>query len=94
MTSAILWGTAAGFFGALAVSEIILRQAGPLLRHAPWKALTAGAAARTAWVLLALALVLSRGWAEPRSFTISLFLGYLAAQVIEGVRYRRFFERQ
>ncbi len=93
MTSAIVWGLTAGL-ATLAVSEIILRQAGPMLRRAFWKALLAGAAARAVWVLLVLAFVLSRGLAEPRAFTASLLLGYLAAQVIEGMRYQRFFERQ
>ncbi len=93
MMGAILCGLTAGF-ATLAVSEIILRQAVPMLRHAFWKTLIAGAAVRTAWVLFVPAFVLLRGWAEPRAFTISLFLGYLAAQVIEGMRYQRFFERQ
>ena len=93
MTSAVLWGLTAGL-ATLAVSEIVLRRSGPLLRRALWKTLLAGAAARTVWVLFALALVLARAPVEPRAFTISLLLGYLAAQVIEGMRYQRFFERQ
>lgn len=91
--SAILWGAIAGF-GTLAVSEAVLRQAGPMLRGAFWRALVVGAAARTVWVLFVLAFVLARGFPEPRAFTLSLLLSYLAAQVIEGVRYQRFFERQ
>jgi hypothetical protein len=93
MTSAILGGLIAGL-GTLAVSEVILRQLGAMLRGNFWKLLTLGAAIRTTWVLFVLTVVLSANLLEPRSFTISLMLGYLCAQMVEGVRYQRFFERQ
>ncbi len=92
MTGAILWGLIAGF-GTLAVSEFILRQT-PLMRTEFWRALTLGAMIRTTWVLFILAFVISRNLLEPRAFTLALLLGYLSAQIVEGVRYQRFFERR
>ena len=93
MTSAVVAGLTAGF-ATLAVSEIVLRRVGRRSGRAFWKALTAGAAARAAWVLIALASALSLGLAEPRAFALSLLASYFAAQVIEGTRYRRAFERR
>ncbi len=92
MTGAILWGLIAGF-GTLAVSEIILHQV-PLMRTEFWRALILGAVIRTTWVLFFLAFVISRNLLEPRAFTLALLLGYLGAQIVEGLRYQRFFERQ
>lgn len=93
MTSAILGGLIAGL-ATLAVSEIVLRRIGAASGRAFWKTLSAGAAARAAWVLLALACSLSLGAVERRAFTAALLLSYLAAQVIEGLRCRRVFERR
>ena len=93
MMSAILWGLVAGL-GTLAVSELILRQSEPMMHSDFWKLLTLGVAVRTTWVLLVLAVVLTRQSVEPRAFTIALMLSYLLAQVVEGIRYQRFFARR
>lgn len=93
MMSAILWGLVAGL-GTLAVSEIIVRQSEPMRHGDFWKLLTLGVAVRTTWVLLVLAVVLTRQSVEPRAFTIALMLSYLLAQVVEGIRYQRFFARR
>ena len=75
------------------ISEAVLRLGAPVLHSNLFHALAAGAAVRTFWVLALLAWAIRGGMPEPRAFVPALLLGYLAAQVFEGVRYTRYFER-
>lgn len=92
MISEILAGLFCGLATA-AVSEAVLRLGTPVLRHSLFKPLATGAAARALWVLALAGWALSGGTADPRLFVPALLLGYLAAQVFEGIRYARYFER-
>lgn len=76
-----------------AVSEAVLRLDPPILERNLFKVLAAGAGLRTLWVLALTAWALLGGAADPRLFVPALLLGYLAAQVFEGFRYTRYFER-
>lgn len=79
--------------GSAVVSEGILRIGAPVLQQSLFRALAAGAALRTLWILALLAWALSSRAVEPQLFVPALLLGYLAAQVFEGVRYTRYFEK-
>ena len=92
MTLEIVSGLTCGL-GSAAVSEAILRLGPPVLEQSLFRALAAGAALRTLWILALLAWALGTGAVEPRLFVPALLLGYLAAQVFEGVRYTRYFEK-
>lgn len=76
-----------------AISEVILRLGTRVLERSLFHALATGAALRTLWVLALLAWALTGGISDPRAFVPSLLLGYLAAQVFEGVRYTRYFAK-
>ncbi len=92
MTGEIVVGLTCGAASA-AVSEAILRLGEPMLRRSLFKALAAGTALRTLWVLALTAWVLSSGSADARAFVPALMAGYFAAQVFEGFRYTRYFEQ-
>ncbi len=92
MTWEIVAGLACGLASA-AVSEGILRIGAPVLEQSLFRALAAGAALRTIWILALLAWALGSGAVQPRFFVPALLLGYLAAQAFEGVRYTRYFEK-
>ena len=91
-----MWEVVAGLtcgLGSAAVSEAILRTGAPVLEHSLFRALAVGAALRTLWILALVAWALGTGAADPRMFVPALLLGYLVAQVLEGVRYTRYFEK-
>lgn len=92
MTWEIVAGLTCGL-GSAVVSEGVLRIGASVLSRSLFKALAVGAALRTLWILALPAWVLGSSAVEPRLFVPALMLGYLAAQVIEGVRYTRYFER-
>ena len=92
MTWTIAAGSACGL-ATLVISEATLRIGCSSLQRGLFRALAVGAALRTVWVLAVLAWALSNGISDPRAFVLALLTGYLAAQVFEGVRYGRYFER-
>ena len=92
MTWAIIAGLACGL-GSAAVSEGILRLGAPVLETNLFRALAVGFALRTLWILALLAWALGGDAVEARLFVPALMAGYLAAQVFEGVRYTRYFQR-
>ncbi len=92
----MIWEIAAGVACGLAtaaVSEAVLRLVPAVVERSLFRALAAGAALRAMWVLALIAWALTAGSGDPRLFVPALLLGYLAAQVFEGVRYTRYFER-
>ena len=92
MISEILAGLLCGL-ATTAVSEAVLRLGTPVLQRSLFKALATGAMLRALWVLALTVWALSSGAADARLFVPALMMGYLAAQVYEGVRYGRYFER-
>ena len=88
MTVAAVWGLLCGAV-TIGISELLLHCWGARPIPAFWKLSLLGVAIRTAWVLGALILVLTLTDLEPRAFTIALMATYLAAQVVEGIRYQR-----
>ena len=93
MSEAFAIGIAAGL-GAAAISEALLRL-WARRPDAPAMAFAfGGAALRTVWVLAALALGLGLFALPAAGFAAGLFTAYLASQVAEGLRYRRFVERR
>lgn len=54
----------------------------------------AGLALRTIWMAAALGLGLASGWVEPKAFVAALLGSYLVAQIVEGLRYRRFVDNR
>ena len=92
MTWELVAGLTCGL-GSAAVSEGLLRLGAPVLEHSLYRALATGAALRTVWILGLLTWALISGAVQPRTFVPALLLGYLAAQVFEGVRYTRYFEK-
>ncbi len=92
MISEILAGLLCGLATA-AVSEAVLCLGRSALRRSLFKALGTGAALRTLWVMALAGWALNSGVADPRLFVPALLLGYLAAQVFEGIRYTRYFEQ-
>ena len=85
-------GLACGL-ATVAVSEAVLRMIPEVTEQRLFRALATGAALRALWVLSLIAWALTASSGEPRIFVPFLLLGYLAAQVYEGVRYTRHFER-
>ena len=91
-----MWEIVGGFtcgLGSAVVSESILRTGPPILEHSLFRALAVGAALRTLWILALVAWALGTGAVDPRMFVPALLLGYLVAQVLEGIRYTRYFEK-
>ncbi len=92
----MIWEMAGGLACGLAtaaVSEAVLRAVPTIVESGLFRALLVGAALRALWVLALLFWVLTAGLGDPRLVVPALLLGYLAAQVFEGVRYARYFER-
>lgn len=92
----MIWEITGGLAGGLAtvaVSEAVLRIMPGAVGNSLFHALGAGAALRALWVLSLLAWILAAGPGDPRLIVPSLMLGYLAAQVLEGIRYTRYFGR-
>lgn len=89
MTAAIFAGTAIGL-GTGLVSEAMLRYWMRRPNEPAMKVLLRGLLLRTALVLTALAVILSRGWFDEIVFVSAVVASYLAAQVWEGFRYQRF----
>ena len=92
----MIWEIAGGLACGLAtaaVSEAVLRAAPAVVEHSPFRAHAASAALRALWVLALLSWILTAGPGDPRLAVPALLLGYLLAQVFEGVRYKRYFER-
>ncbi len=75
------------------VSEAVLRLMPDVMEQGLFRALAVGAALRALWVLAIVAWALIAGASDVRLFVPALLLGYLAAQVFEGIRYTRYFER-
>ena len=91
--SAIFFGLLAGL-ATVGLSELLIRFWGSGSLHSFWKVLLVGAALRAAWVLGLLAAVLMTGIADAKPFTIALLGSYLAAQIMEGLRYQRMIRTQ
>ena len=89
MTAAIFAGVAIGL-STVFVSELMLRYWKSRPNETAIGILLRGLLLRTALVLSALVVVLSRGWFDEIVFLTALFVSYLAAQVWEGFRYQRF----
>ena len=92
MSPSMSIGLACGLASAL-ISEAVLRLGAPLLKRHLFRALAAGIALRSLWVLACAGWALSSGEPGAASFVVVLLLGYLAAQVFEGIRYQRYFEQ-
>ncbi len=92
MSPLIATGLVCGLASAV-VSEAVLRLDAGMLKRRLMHALAVGIGLRTLWVLTLAAWALSGGVANPPAFVLALLLGYLFAQVFEGVRYERYFER-
>ncbi|MCB1019990.1 MAG: hypothetical protein KDC27_08680 [Acidobacteria bacterium] len=93
MTSALVAGLAAGLVSA-AVSEALLKWWSGKPETSAFKVALTGTLLRTAWMTAALAAgLVSRLW-EPRAFTAALLGTYLIAQIVEGIRYRRFVDNR
>lgn len=92
MSAEIPLGLACGLASAVA-SEAVLRLGADTLKRSLFAALAIGAGLRAAWVLALLAWSLTSPGVDVRGFIPALLAGYLAAQVFEGVRYTRYFER-
>ncbi len=88
MTVELAIGAACGL-ATIVVSEALLRLPGEAWRTDLFRALAIGAALRTLWVLAVLAMALTHGIEHPGAFVPALMLGYLAGQVLEGIRYTR-----
>jgi hypothetical protein len=91
--SAIFLGLLAGL-ATIGLSELLIRFWGSGSLHSFWKVLLLGVFLRAAWVLGLLAAVLATGAADAKPFTIALLAGYLAAQIMEGLRYQRLIRTQ
>ena len=92
----MIWQIAVGLACGLAtaiVSEAVLRVVPAIVERSLFRALAAGAALRALWVLALISWILTAGFGDPRLLLPALLVGYLAAQVFEGVRYTRYFER-
>ena len=92
----MIWEIAGGLACGLAtaaVSEAVLRAVPTVVEGGLFRTLLVGAALRALWVLALLFWILTTGLGDPRLVVPALLLGYLAAQVFEGVRYTRYFER-
>ncbi len=85
-------GLACGLASA-ALSEAVLRFGASVLERSLFRALAVGAALRTLWVLALTAWALTGGVGDGPAFVLPLLFGYLLAQVAEGIRYERYFER-
>ncbi len=92
MNGEILLGVACGLATA-AISEAVLRLGTPVLQRSLFSALAVGAGLRAVWILALLGWALTGGVTDERAFVLASLLGYLAAQVFEGVRYTRYFEQ-
>lgn len=88
MTAAVIWGATAGAV-TFGISELLLK----LWKKYPaldfWKVSLLGVIARSTYVLGILTFVVLSGWVEPAPFTMALLAVYFAAQVFEGIRYRK-----
>ncbi len=83
---------ALGLLGGLAtigVSECLLRFRGSGSAGGVFKLLVVGIVLRALWILGLLALVALTGIVDTKPFVVALLGGYLAAQVLEGLRYQR-----
>ena len=58
------------------------------------KVIFAGLALRTVWMAAALAFGLGSELWEPKAFVAGLLGTYLIAQIVEGLRYRRFVDNR
>ena len=90
------WEIPAGMTFGLAsatVSEAVLRLGEPVLKQNLFRALAVGGLLRALWVLALLGWSLGSRAVDPRMFIPALLVGYLGAQVFEGVRYTRYFEK-
>lgn len=92
MTWQILAGAACGM-ASVAVSEAVLGLGPAMLKRSLFQSLAAGATLRTIWVLLLTVWAMGSASVDVRAFLPALMVGYLAAQVFEGVRYTRYFEQ-
>jgi len=93
MSPALVAGLAAGLV-SVAISEGLLawwarRPQAPAMQVA-----LAGLALRTVWMAAALGLGLASGLLEPKTFVAALMGSYLIAQIVEGLRYRRFVDNR
>ncbi len=92
----MIWHAAAGLACGLAtavLSEAVLRIVPASVENGLFRVLAVGAALRGLWVLALTGWALTVGSADPRLFVPALLLGYVAAQVFEGLRYTRCVER-
>jgi len=89
MTAAVLWGLG-GVLAALTVSEGLLRLRAARSAVRFWRLCLLGTLIRAAVVLIWIAGGLASKAVAPAPFVLTLLGGYLAVQVVEGLRYRRF----
>ena len=88
---AIGWGCLAGA-PFVAVSEALLAWWRRRPDWRPMRAALTGMALRTLWMIVAMGWGLTRLPEARVEFTATLMTIYLAAQVVEGVRYQKFAE--
>lgn len=86
--NALLCGLAGGL-ATIAISELLLRAAPPRSVTGAFTVLFVGLGLRVVWVLGLLGVVWITRWVDPPPFTGALLGGYLAAQVVEGLRYQK-----
>lgn len=91
--SAFFFGLLAGL-ATIGLSELLIRFWGSGSLHSFWKVLLVGVFLRAVWVLGLLAAVLITEIVDAKPFTIALLAGYLAAQIMEGLRYQRLIRTQ
>ena len=93
MSSSLAAGLAAGL-GSVAISEALLAWWSRRPHIPAMKVIFVGLALRTVWMAAALAFGLGSGLWETKAFIAALLGTYLIAQVVEGLRYRRFVDNR
>jgi hypothetical protein len=78
-----------GGLATIAVSEFLLKFWGSGSAASVFRILVTGIVLRAVWIFGLLAAVAVTGALDPKPFVLSLLVGYLVAQVLEGLRYQR-----
>lgn len=93
MSASLAAGLAAGL-GSIAISETLLRWWSRRPRTPAMQIALTGLALRTLWMAAALGIGLGVELWEPEPYIAALLGTYLIAQIVEGIRYRRFVDNR